>query len=110
MDQLFASYAPFSSENKDDNKDDNKENKKCCKRPFTTCSIKTGITECRSCKKKFKEYSVLVYSCTDCQIQNVETNKVLNLLKNGSTNWTECEKCKKHVQYDRKHKIDFLNT
>ena len=105
MDQLFASYAKFSTiETKI------AENKKCCERPFTTCSIKTGITECRSCKKKFREQLVSIYSCPDCNIVDTETSKVLDLLKYGSTNWTICDKCKKEVKYDRKHKIEFLNT
>lgn len=105
MDQLFASYATFSSpETK------RVEEKKCCDRPFTTCSIKTGITECRSCKNKFKELSVLVYSCSDCKVQNAETNMALNLRKNGSTNWTECTNCKKQVQYIRRQKIEYINS
>ena len=100
MERLFATY-----------KSDNKETKEtCCERPFTTCSIKTGITTCRSCNKKFKDLHAIIYDCKSCDLKEIETDVVLNLLKDNYTNWTLCKKCNKHVQYTRKQKIEYINT
>lgn len=103
MERLFATYN--SSEKI---KDSIHNPFKCCNTPFTTCSINTGITECRFCKKKYKEQYVLVYRCEECKIKEVEIYKTVNIIKDNHKNWTICDKCNKYIQYTRKQKIEFI--
>ena len=107
MEDLYAPYtsidtAPVTSTNS------KSEIKTCCKRPFTICSIKTGVTECRSCKKKYKDRMVYLYSCEKCNVKDEETDKFLDLIKDNKINWTKCKTCGQEVEYIRKPEIEFI--
>ena len=109
MEEQYASFIEKKDNLKQENKKESKESKKtCCDKPFPTCSIKTGISHCRSCDKKFKEFTHTVYSCDSCNTHDVEIDQILNLMKDGKTNWTICKKCSKYVLYQRIHKLEFL--
>jgi hypothetical protein len=43
--------------------------------------------------------SYMCYSCEDCGIKDEVVFAVLNMFKDGSTNWTVCYKCKKFVKW-----------
>jgi hypothetical protein len=79
MEEQYASFVENKNNLEQGNMKNKKESKKTCyDKSFPTCSIKTCISHCRNCNKKFKEFTPTVYSCDNCNTHGVETNKILN--------------------------------
>jgi hypothetical protein len=81
-----------------------KEQYKCCNTPFTQVNVKTGITSCLSCKKKYSIESE--YECPLCHVISKYQIK-LNMIdadKHGGSNM--CDSCGK--RYCSKNIIEHI--
>ena len=56
----------------------------------------------------FKEKVVILYSCIECKLENIEKTVMLSLLKDNTKNLTSCKACNKPVEYSRINKLEFI--
>lgn len=71
-------------------------NLKCCEKPFTQFNITTGLTNCLNCNKKYKIIEKIY--CPKCNADQGQRMLLLNLEKDGCTDWAICSTC--HVTND----------